>query len=109
MKIEKIIDGLYRYIEDKMFPTMVNWQRVAARTFMLRVKRKPEIISKVIPTLNLFEYADENDNIDIDCFIEDFRESVRVEGELEFAVPLLGVKYKLSPSDVNELCNYLKS
>ena len=109
MKIEKIVDGLSKYIEDKMFPTMVNWQRIAARTVIARAKKKPEIIGKIMPALNFLEYADESQDINIDDFIEDFNGAVRAEGFLELSIPFLGLKYKFLPSDVDELCRYLRN
>lgn len=109
MKIEKVIDALYKYVEDKLFPTMVNWQKVTARTFMLRIKKKPEIIAKAVPILNIFEYVDDKQDIDIDGFIEDLAEAVKAEGSFELSIPLLGLKYKFLPSDVEDLCRYLKN
>lgn len=109
MKIEKILDGLSKYIEANMFPTMVNWQRIAARTVIARAKKKPEIIGKIMPALNFLEYANESQEIDIDDFVEDFSEAVRAEGFFELSIPFLGLKYKFLPSDVDELCRYLKN
>lgn len=108
MKIEKIIDGLSKYIEDKMLPTMVNWQRVMARTVIARAKKKPQMISRLMPILNFFEYADDNGEINIDDFIYDFKEAVEAEGELEISIPTLGLKYKFTSKDIEELCQYLK-
>lgn len=109
MKIEKILDGLTKYIEDKMFPTMVNWQRIAARTVIARAKKNPDIIGKVMPALNFLQYADESQDINIDDFIEDFSGAVKAEGFLELSIPFLGLKYKFLPSDVEDLCRYLKN
>ena len=109
MKIEKAVEGLARYIEERMFPTMVNWQRVACRTFMNRVKRKPELLTHgVIPFLNFFDYADEMGNINIDELIADFRGAVSAEGNLLLEIPMLGLKYNLSPNDADDLCRFLK-
>ena len=60
MKIEKILDGLSKYIEANMFPTMVNWQRIAGKNGYCRAKKKPEIIGKIMPALNFLEYANES-------------------------------------------------
>lgn len=109
MKIERLIDGLSKYIEEKMFPTMVNWQRVAARTFIVRVKKNPQMISRLTPVLNFFEYTDANGDIDVDNFISDFKEAVEAEGGLEIAIPMFGLKYKFTSQDIVELCQYLKS
>jgi hypothetical protein len=108
MKTEKVFECLSKYIEEKMFPTMVNWQRVAARTFINRVKNKPELFSKVLPILNFFEYSDENGNIVIDDFLADLSDAIKAEGELEISIPMLGLKYKLNSKDVTEMCEYLK-
>ena len=109
MKIEKAVEGLSKYIEERMFPAMVNWQRVAFRTFMNRVKRKPELLTNgVVPFLNFFEYADEMGDINIDVLIADFRGAVSTEGNLVLEIPMLGLKYSLSPNDADDLCRYLK-
>lgn len=109
MKFERVIEGLSKYIEENMFPTMVNWQRVAARTLLSRVKKNPQLLSRITPVLNFFEYSDDNGNIDIDDFISDFTEAVKAEGELDISIPMLGLKYKFSPQDAADLCRYLKN
>lgn len=109
MKIEKVIDGLSKYIEDKMFPTMVNWQRVTARIFIVRAKKNPKMVSRLMPILDFFEYSDDYGNINIDDFISDFKEAVEAEGELEISIPTLGLKYKFTSQDVAELCQYIKN
>ena len=108
MKIEKVIEGLSKYIEGKMFPTMVNWQRVAVRTFINRAKKKPELFVKVLPILDFFEYADGDGNVDIDDFVSDFSDAIKAEGELEISIPMLGLKYKLNSQDATEMCEYLR-
>lgn len=109
MKVEYIIDRMIRYIEEKMFPTMVNWQRVAFRTFMNRIKHKPIMFNRVLPFLDFFEYSDENGNIDVDELIDNLREAVSTEGVLEIDIPMLGLKYNLSPSDIEELGRFMKN
>lgn len=112
MKMEKIIEKLCKYVEDKLYPTMVNWQRVAVRTVLVRVKKNPQILANVLckisPILNIFEYMDENNNIDIESLMCDFKEAVQEEGELEFILPVVNIKYRLSPSDISDIHNYLK-
>ena len=109
MKIDYIVDRMTRYIEEKMFPTMLNWQRVACRTFMNRIKHKPILFNSVIPFLGFFEYSDEHGHIDVDELIDNLREAVSTEGKLEISIPMLGLKYNLSPSDIEELGWFLKS
>lgn len=108
MRLEHVIEGLEKYIEQKLFPSMVNWQRVTFRTFLGRAKKKPEILHRAFPVLNFFEYANQNGEISIDDFISDFTDAVKAENGLEIPIEVLGLKYKLSPSDAEELCRYLK-
>jgi len=54
-------------------------------------------------------YSDENGHIDVDELIDNLREAVSTEGSLEISIPMLGLKYNLSPSDIEELGRFLKS
>lgn len=62
-----------------------------------------------MPVLNFLKYADESQDINIDDFIEDFSGAVRAEGFLALSILFLGLKYKFLPSDVDELCRYLRN
>lgn len=109
MKLTEVIERSEKYIADKMFPSMVNWQRVACRAFIGRIKRKQELLDKICRGFSLLDYADSEQNIHTDELISDLKNAVKAEGYLEIDIELLGLKYKLSVTDIEELGNYLRN
>lgn len=108
MKINEVVERLSDYIEKFMFPSMVNWQRVTARVFISRVKNNPQLLSKILPVLNIFDYLTEDGNVQIDDLISNLKEAVEEEGFLELP-PLFGLSYKFFPSNIDEIASFFKS
>lgn len=108
MRAEGVLKGFEKYVEKAMFPSMLNWQRVAVRTMFVRIKNNNDVLIKVLPIFNFFDYVDDNGEVDVNDFISDLAEAVHAEGHLEIAIDMLGLKYKLSSKDIEELGYYLR-
>lgn len=105
MRIEEIAERLTRYVERHVFPTMNNLQRVAVRSFLEMVKKRPDAFRKKIADDALLGWVlieTEDGDIDIDPILCALREAVSNEGSIVLDTQMFG-KMTFHPSDIEQL------
>lgn len=105
MTINKVIDGLARYINENIYPAMNGWQKMIAADVVGRAIQRIDKIAPII-TENTFiralGYVDSEGNIDIEGLMSKLKEYVSQKGKVEIKIPLMPV-YKITAEDIDVL------
>ena len=109
MKYERVINGLAKYIDAEIYPTMNDWQEIMARVAVARMLNSSEAIKRTLTTngfLRTFAIIDEEGNIDTEGLIETLREQVAQKGKISISLPLMP-RLAFTASDVDNLRKYI--
>lgn len=111
MKFEEIVNGAAKYVADKLYPTMVDWQRVIAIDVVTRAINYAETSKETLMSNALVRalgYVDVDGEIDIENIL------IRLKGFIKDKGGKWRVKLPLMPaftfveSDVDDLFNYIQ-
>lgn len=109
MEIERVINGISKYMDREIFARMNDWQEMLARIAMSRVVKDPTTIKETIlgnPFLRTFAIIDDSGNVDIEHLLNDIREQIERKQKLEISIPMFG-KFNFVPEDVDHLRRYI--
>lgn len=110
MNIERIIDGLIRYIDRTMVPNMNGLQEAGYLVLGELVRSNPEVVTAFIYKnifLRTFLVTDKSGNIDIDRLYTAIDRVMQKKGSVRFEIPLYG-PITLDASDIRNIYNTIK-
>lgn len=109
MKLDKVIDGVARYVDGEIYGTMNDWQEILARMAVGRVLGNKETLKKKItenPLLMSFVLLDSDGEMDVEKLLSDLKGVIAQKGGLKVSIPLFG-NLKFVESDVDRLKKYI--
>lgn len=110
MKLNKVVDGMAKYIAEKLYPTMVDWQKLIAVDIVTRAinysKQNGEALSSnsIIRALG---YVDSEENVDIENIINRLKSFIADKGgKWKIKLPLMPA-FTFTEKDVEELYEFI--
>ena len=109
MNIERVINGIIKYMDREIFATMNDWQEFLARLAMARLLNNKNLGDMVInnPYAKTFAIIDEHGNVDVDGLHRDFKTLIQSKSKIEIALPMFGT-YTFNESDVDKLFDCIR-
>lgn len=104
MQYERVVDGIFRFMDREIFPNMNDLQEVMARIAVSRVLGNGGLKQQLIenPFVRTFAIIDHDGNVDVDGLMRDLKEQIRAKEKLEISVPMFG-RFTFHESDVENL------
>ena len=109
MRIEKVIDGIAKYIDGEIYSNMNDWQEIVARMAVGRVLGNKELLKQKItenPLLMSFVMLDTDGEMDVEKFLSDLKGVIAQKGSVKISIPLFG-NLKFVEADVDRLRKYI--
>jgi hypothetical protein len=101
MNLERVLNGVARYLDREIYAGMNDWQEILARIAVSRILDNKAIENMMNnPYLKTFAIADADGNIDIDGLYRDLKRLVQAKGKVEIQLPIFG-KFTFTESDVD--------
>lgn len=110
MEFERVIRGIVRYIESRIYPGMTDWQEVLVGTVVDQLYDSREELRDTIRKNHAYRMVasmDQNGNIDIDALASKLKRRIDKKGKIEVTIPLMP-KLSFSSSDVDEILSVIK-
>ena len=109
MNVERVINGIVKYMDREILSTMNDWQEFLARLAMARLLNNQNIGDMIMNNayVKTFAIIDENGNVDVDGLHRDIKEQVRAKGKLEFTIPMFGT-FRFTEADIDRLYSTIK-
>lgn len=112
MKVNNIVDGLVKYINKNLYPTMTDWQKILAADIVSRAIKKAENIENTLANnafIQALGYIDAEGNVEIESTIETIKQYINNNGgKWKLKIPLMP-EYAFSSEDIDIIYNeYLK-
>ena len=107
--VDKIIDGLTKYIESEIYSGMNDLQEIAARIVVSRTVSNKEAIKKMLTSNGIIKtigIIDSEGMVELDSFAKDLKTEIAKKGKVEIAIPLFG-KMTFNSNDVNVLYKFI--
>lgn len=107
MNIERVIDGINRYIEREIYSKMNDWQEIFAKIAIGRLVGNKDNLKATLQNnavLQTFAIIDSEGNVDIDSLAMDLKNQIAQKGKMELDIPMFG-KFVFTASDVDKLYN----
>jgi alpha-L-fucosidase len=105
MKIDKVIDGLIKYIDKHVLPQMTPLQELGYLTISEAIRNDVGAIEQLILnnvfTKMLFS-ADRNGEVSLERLVSGLRKVIAKKGSLTFNIPMYG-NFTLNDSDITEI------
>ena len=105
MKIEKVIDGLIKYIDKHVLPQMTALQEVGYLTVSEAIRNDVSAIEQLISN-NIFAKmlfsADRNGEVSLERLVSGLRKVIAKKGSVTFNIPMYG-NFTLNDSDITEI------
>lgn len=105
MQIDRVINGILKYMEQEVYPGLSDWQEILARMAVARVtadrgKLKNTIKSNSFVTaLNI---VNESGEVDVNGIMADLKSQVAAKGKIEIHIPLFGT-FSFCNADIDKL------
>ena len=109
MNIERVINGIIKYMDREILSTMNDWQEFLARLAMARLLNNQNIGDIIMNNayVKTFAIIDENGNVDVDGLHRDMKTLIQGKGKLDVTLPMFGT-YTFNESDVDKLFNCIR-
>lgn len=109
MNIDRVLNGVVKYMDREILSSMNDWQEFLARLAMARLLGNKNLETMLLdnPYVKTFAVIDENGNVDVDGLHRDFKTLIQSKGKIEIALPLFGT-YTFNESDVDKLFNCIR-
>lgn len=109
MNIDRVLNGVVKYMDREILSSMNDWQEFLARLAMARLLGNKNLETMLLdnPYVKTFAIIDENGNVDVDGLHRDFKTLIQSKGKIEIALPLFGT-YTFNESDVDTLFNCIR-
>ena len=105
IKLDKVLNGLVKYVNRTILPTMNDWQKIGTRVILARVLRLEDGIHKFMQEntfIRTFGVISPEGDVDVDGLIRDIKSLFEQTPIVELNIPLYG-KIKLEAADIDEL------
>lgn len=109
MKFEKVVDGVVKYIDRTICPTLNPIQEIGYRVICAKIYKNLDGYKKALsenPIVKTFAIIDESGDVDVDDLLGSLKQVISSKGSLEIDIPLYGI-IKFTESDVDDLSNFL--
>lgn len=101
MKLDRVLNGVARYLDKEIYAGMNDWQEILARMAVSRILDDKNIESLMNnPYMKTFAISDAEGNIDVDGLYRDLKRLVQAKGKVEITLPMFG-KFTFAESDVD--------
>jgi hypothetical protein len=110
VKYERVIDGLLRYLNKEIYPTMSELQMFGARLAVARMVKNKDTLRVFLtenPFLKTFSIMDSEGNVDIDDIACILKEQLSEIGKIRIDTKIFGA-YTFYPDDVDKLVHLIK-
>ncbi|MBQ5825155.1 MAG: hypothetical protein IIW48_10175 [Clostridia bacterium] len=105
MNLERVLNGIARYLDREIYAGMNNWQEVIARIAVSRMLNNKSLENMLNnPYMRTFAIIDTEGNVDVDGLYRDLRTYISNKGKIEIELPIFG-KFTFTESDVDSLYN----
>jgi hypothetical protein len=101
--VEKVIDGIARYIDNNIYTNMTDIQELVARLVVGRAIQNSEAFSDLLKSngfIRTFGFVDSDGMVNVDLLAQDIKREIARKGALEISIPMYG-KLKFVPEDVD--------
>jgi hypothetical protein len=109
VQFETVVDGINRYLSDKIYINLNELQEFAVRVIVGRVTDNVDLFKNTLmgnPVARFFCYMDEDGMVDVDAFAMKLKQELDKKGKLRFSIPFIS-KLTFIPSDADVLKNYM--
>ena len=101
MKLDRVLNGVARYLDKEIYAGMNDWQEILARIAVSRVLDNKNIENLINnPYMKTFAIADAEGNVDVDGLYRDLKRLIQAKGKVEITLPMFG-KFTFTESDVD--------
>lgn len=101
MKLDRVLNGVARYLDKEIYAGMNDWQEILARIAVSRILDNKNIENLMNnPYMKTFAIADTEGNIDVDGLYRDLKRLIQAKGKVEITLPMFG-KFTFTESDVD--------
>lgn len=109
MNVDRVLNGIVKYMDREILSSMNDWQEFLARLGMARLLGNKNLETMLLdnPYVKTFAIIDENGNVDVDGLHRDFKTLIQSKGKIEIALPLFGT-YTFNESDVDKLFDCIR-
>ena len=106
MNIERVMNGIARYMDREIYSNMNDWQEVVARLAVSRLLGNRNLENTLMNNayIRTFAIVDSDGNVDVDGLYRDLKTLVQQKGKVEISLPIFG-KYTFHETDVDNLYN----
>lgn len=106
VNIERVMNGIARYMDREIYANMNDWQEVVARLAVSRLLGNRNLENTLMNNsyIRTFAIVDSDGNVDVDGLYRDLRALVQQKGKIEISLPIFG-KYTFHENDVDNLYN----
>lgn len=105
MTFDRVLNGIYRYLNHEIYSGMNDWQEMIARIAVSRIVGNGEKIKSMLmnnPFIKTFAIMDEGGNVDVDGLARDLKEQISQKGSIKISIPMLG-NFSFTAEDVDKL------
>lgn len=105
VEFNRVIDGLFRYLNNNLLAKMNDWQEVFARIAVGRIIGNPEALKQSLmanPFVRTFAIFDSEGNVDLENLARDLKREIERKGKISVEVPMFG-KMNFVASDIDEI------
>lgn len=110
MKINNVINGLIRYIDDTMLPSFSDDQQTLYLIACEMATQYPDTILNLVNSnfaIRVFLSPDKEGNIDIERAVNILKATAQRKGKLSMSVPKFG-EISLTAEDFDDILSYIK-
>ena len=106
MKLDKVIDGATKYISAKLYPTMVDWQKLIAVDVVSRLVDRADTLA-TNSTIRALGYIDGSGDVDIENVLRRIKSYIGENGgRWKIKLPLMPT-FTFTEDDVDELYEFI--
>ena len=105
VEFNRVIDGLFRYLNNNLFAKMNDWQEVLARIAVGRIIGNPEALKQSLMAngiVRTFAVMDSEGNVDLEPIMRDLKREIDRKGKLTVEIPMFG-KMSFTAADIDEI------
>ena len=104
VNLDKVIHGIYKYMNREIYSKMNAWQTVLARFAVARMTGDPEKLKALManPFVKTLAIFDKDGDVDIDSVMSDIKQLIAEQGKISVSIPLFG-DFTFTPEDVDKL------
>ena len=108
MNLERVINGIAKYLDREIYAGMNDWQEVIARIAVSRMLNNKSLENIAInPYMRTFAIIDTEGNVDVEGLNRDLKKLIQAKGKIEIELPIFG-KFTFTESDVDCLYSCIR-